>query len=251
MVNAWGIELSIAVCAGLVLATLVTPLRRAMPSWFEGLIWLGLIVSCWLAITGLQSGSPQQMTETALWGAWRVALTSIELVLAGFVGWMLDHRFAIASWFVLVAGADSLLLALLDSRRQAAAFQPRMVLGEWFELPVTRQPAPGHIAVTASPFDAINRRGAEIAVAGVAAASVWLVHMLIWTRDVVMPNVAASQAATLRKARQEYRDACAPVVTRFVHGAGSVVDFQSLLKASKPAREILDDETGRTDRLAS
>src|SRR6266581_3981751 len=105
------LEFTIAVLAGLILATLITPIKRSLPYWFETALWLGLIVACWVAITGLGAGGPRDVMESALWGAQQIMTTSIGLLFSGLAGWILEQRFAVANAVLLIIGADILVLA--------------------------------------------------------------------------------------------------------------------------------------------
>ena len=120
--------------------------------------------------------------------------TSVGLLGAGAVGWASDHRYVISEWMVLLLGCCILVLALMRSRRRALGWQPRVVLGEWFEFPIQRQLAPVAVPVTESAVDALNRRGAAAAAALGPAAATWIVNFLIWTRDVFIAGAAARQA---------------------------------------------------------
>src|SRR6058998_746443 len=127
------LEFSIIVFAGLVLATLVTPIKRALPHWYEAAVWLALIVACWLAVTNALGGRTKDLTESALWGADQIISTSLGLIGMAILGWAGDHRFALANAAAVIAAVDVLLLVLLRSWRRAMGWQPRVKLREWFE----------------------------------------------------------------------------------------------------------------------
>jgi len=232
------LELTIAVIAGLILATLITPLKRSLPYWFETALWLGLIVACWIAITGLSSGSPRDIMESALWGAQQIMTTSIGLLLGGLAGWIAEQRFVIANIVLLLIGADILILALLFSRRNSRGWEPQVRLNDWFEYPAQLKPAHATAAVIESPFEGINRRGVVVAGELGAASATWLTNFLIWTRDVFMPNVAARQAEALAASRahaleleakaREWRAAHAPAISELAKRTVEVVDIQAI-----------------------
>src|SRR5258706_8200664 len=188
------LEFTIAVLAGLILATLISPLKRALPYWFEAALWLALIVACWIAITGMGAGSPRDIMESAVWGAQQIVTTSIGLLFSGLAGWIVEQRFGFANAALLIVGADILVLALLVSRRNSRGWQPRIRLHDWFEYPAELKTARATAIATGSPFEGINRSGAAAASALGAASATWFTHFLIWSRDVLMPNVAARQA---------------------------------------------------------
>lgn len=189
-------QFSVAAFAGMALATMVPPVRRSVPRWMEAFIWLGLIVTCWLAITKVQHTNTRFLTESVAWGANQIVNASVGLVIGDVRSWLSDYRFVIANGVVTLVGADVLLLALLHSHRKGVGWQPRILLGEWFEVPLHRAPA---LALVPVPYalDEWNRR-AERATAMLGAAILpALVQMLVWARDV--PDRAARGDAKLAK----------------------------------------------------
>lgn len=178
------LQFSVAAFAGMALAMMVPAVRRSVPRWMEAFIWLGLIVTCWLAITSLQHTNTRFLTESMAWGANQIVNSSVGLVIGGVRSWISDHRFVIANGLVTLVGADILLLALLQSHRKGVGWQPRILLGEWIEVPLMRAPAPAHVPVPYA-LDEWNRR-AERATAMLGTAILaGLIHMLVWTRDVL------------------------------------------------------------------
>lgn len=187
------LQFSVALFASMALAMIVPPIRRSVPRWTEAFIWLGLIVTCWLAITHLQHTSTRLLTESVAWGANQIVNTSIGLMIGGVLGWISDHRFVIANAVVTLVGADILLLALLRSHRRGVGWQPRILLGEWIEVPLYRAPVPAPVPVPYA-LDEWNRR-AERATAMLGAAILaGLVQLMIWTRDVVIPRARVRPA---------------------------------------------------------
>src|SRR5437879_3775734 len=193
MGNTTMLQFSLALFAGMAAAMVVPPVRRSVPRWMEASIWLGLVVTCWLAITNIEQVSTRKLTESAAWGADQIVNTSIGLVFSGMLGWVADHRFLIANAVVLTVGANILVLVLIRSHRKSLGWQPRVRLGEWIELPVQRAPAP--VAVPA-PYAVPewNRRAEHATATLVAAFLTWFVQMLIWTRDVVIPQASVRRA---------------------------------------------------------
>ena len=112
------LQFSVAAFAGMALAMIVPPVRRSVPRWMEAFIWLGLIVTCWLAITNVQHTNTRFLTESIAWGANQIVNTSVGLMIGGIFSWISDHRFVIANALVTLVGADILLLALLRSHRE-------------------------------------------------------------------------------------------------------------------------------------
>jgi hypothetical protein len=233
------LELTIAVLAGLILASLVTPLRRSLPYWFEAALWLGLIVACWIAITDLASGSPRDTLESAVWGTQQVFTTSIGLLFSGLAGWIVEQRFAFANAVLLIVGADILVLALLFSRRNSKGWQPEVHLQEWFEFPRELKPANATVVAVESPFAGINRSGAAAASAAGAGAATWFTHFLIWTRDVFMPRLGTELESKARELRE-------------THGPAIIQVLRTSTQPPAGPRQIEEEEDARdSKRLAS
>src|SRR5207245_177359 len=94
-------------------------------------------------------------------------------MLAAFFAWMAEHRYVIANAVVTLAGADILAIAIVWSYRRAQEEQPRIMLGDWFEVPLQRTPATDRVAVPYA-LDELNRRAERAAVKLGAAARRWL-----------------------------------------------------------------------------
>jgi hypothetical protein len=209
------LELSVALFAGMAAAMIVSPVRRSVPRWMEVLIWLGLIVACWLVVTHLKEAKVRFLTESAAWGAGQIVNTSIGLMVAGLLAWMSENRFVIANAVVMLTGADVLLLAMLRSRRQAEERQPRILLGEWIEFPLHRTPAAAPVAVPYA-VDEWNRRAERAAAMLGAAFLTWFTHLLIWTRDVVIPQARARQAQVVAAGRVQLAARLEPLRERAI-----------------------------------
>ena len=175
-------ELLIALFAGMVAIVI---LRRNTPRPVEILLWVGLIWACVLGVTGLHDKQARDLTSAAFWGATQMIGSIATMAMLGVKQWMIDNRFILADWAVLVAGADLLLLAYLTSRRRSTGWQPQVRLRDWMELPRVAQPAP----VTVSAVDEINQRFNVWAPVAAAAALTWTTLFLIWTGDVAAPTV--------------------------------------------------------------
>jgi hypothetical protein len=200
MGNTTILQFSLALFAGMAAAMTVPSVRRSVPRWLEAAIWLGLVVTCWLVITNVQQVSTRKLTESAAWGADQIVNTSIGLLFAQLLVWASEHRFAIANAVVLITGADILALILIRSHRKAMEWQPRIRLGEWIELPLHRAPPPLLVRVPYA-MDGWNRRAEHAAAMLAAAFLTWLVRMLIWTRDVVIPQARERQAQAMAAGR--------------------------------------------------
>jgi len=198
MATSMDLPLSVALCAGTAAAMLVSPVRRSVPRWIEALIWIALLVACWLAVANVKEGHVRYLTESVAWGIDQILRTSFGLLLSGLVAWMSDHRYSIADAVVMLLGADIMLLALLRTRRQAEALEPRILLGDWIEYPLRREPARVEVPYAMEEW---NRRAEHAAAMLGAAFLTWLVNLMIWSRDVVMPRAQARQARVLAAGR--------------------------------------------------
>jgi len=182
------LQFSIALFTGMVAATLVPPVRKSIPRPIEVVLWVVFVIVCLIAVTNIANPKVRELTASAFWGVDQVINTLAGLMGAGVVGWIVDHRFTIATCAVVVLAVDVLALAMVRSDRQARAWQPQVRLGEWMELP-RRSIAPEPVVVPYA-LDELNRKwAAAFAVAG-AALLAWLVNLSIWARDVVLPRQA-------------------------------------------------------------
>lgn len=152
------LQFCIALFTGMVAATFVPPIRKSIPRLVEVGMWLALIAVCTLGVLSVSDASVRELSASALWGVNQVINTIAGLLLSGAGGWVSDHRFDLASWLVIVAGADIFTLMLLRSLREAALWRPRIRLREWVELPMPLPLAPAAEPVRADPLAAFNRR---------------------------------------------------------------------------------------------
>ena len=154
------LQFSIALFTGMVAATFVPPVRKSIPRLVEIGMWIALITVCALGVLSVTDPNARELSVSALWGAAQVINTVAGLLLGGVGAWTFDHRFVIATWLVIVAGADLFALMLLRALRLAAPWRPRVRLGEWMELPVSVPLAPARQLVLSDPLAGINRRRA-------------------------------------------------------------------------------------------
>jgi hypothetical protein len=212
------LQFSIALFTGMVAATFVPPVRRAIPRPVEIGLWVALITACVVGVTSITDPSARELSASAAWGADQIFNTTVGLLLGGVGMWISDHRFPIASWLVILAGADIFALIFLSSMRTGRQWQPRVRLGEWMELPLP-EPEPvlaRRRLVVTDPLADINRRLAAVtAVAGTALLAS-LVEVSIWFRDVMVPGhtralarVAAAGRVQSRAGLDSLRDATA------------------------------------------
>lgn len=196
-------EVSIALCTGMVAATLVPPVRKAIPRPIEMGMWAALVVACFIGVLNMTNPNARELTASAFWGVDRVINTLVGLLGAGVLSWLAEHRFAIATWVMFIFLADIVALAVLHSYRQRYGWQPRVRLGECMELPRLAE-AQQPIAVPHALDDLNRRLAAATAVAG-AAFLTSLINFLIWMRDVMLPSQAERLAKATAAGRIESR----------------------------------------------
>ena len=207
------LQFSIALFTGMVASTFIPPVRRSIPRYVEVGMWIGLVTVCVLGVLSVTDKNARELTSSAAWGADQIVNTTVGLLGAGVVAWISEHRFAIATTVVILAGLDILVLALLRSLHRSARYQPRVRLRDWMELPLaSHQP----VAARTSAFEGLNRRVTAVLAFGVATGVRSLLGLAVWARDVVMPSGArqvaraASAGRVQSKARLEsMRDAAA------------------------------------------
>src|SRR5579859_4413530 len=194
------LQFSIALLTGMVAATLLPPVRRAIPKPLEVALWIGLVFVCSVGILGITDPRARELTSSAVWGVDQIVNTAAGLMVGGVAGWLYDNRFAIATWLALIAGMDMLVLALIRSRRKAQGWQPRVHLGEWLEMPSPAMPSARPVA-SADPVAELNRRLA----ASTAGASRRLARsaegFASWMRQTVMPRGAQRLAQATEVSR--------------------------------------------------
>ena len=188
----------------MVAATLVPPVRKSIPRPIEMVFWVALVVVCVIGVISITNPKAREVTQSAFWGVDQVITTLVGLLGAGIVSWMADHRFTIASVVVVVFAIDILVLAMMRTYRQARAWEPRVRLGEWMELPRVFPAAPQPVVVPYA-LDDLNRKwAAAFAVVG-ATLLAWLVNFSIWARDVLLPRQAERLAHVATVGRVESR----------------------------------------------
>ena len=201
------LQFSIALFTGMVAATFVPPVRRAIPRPIEICLWIAFVTVCVLGVATLNDPNARELSTSAVWGADQIINTSVGLMLGGIAGWISDHRFPIASWLVILAGADILALMLLTSMRSRQQWQPRVRLGEWMEIPVARpQPAYAGPQPARERFERANRRVAAWSAIGATMALAKTVAVSLWLRDVIVPRQAERFARAAAAGRVESRE---------------------------------------------
>ena len=184
------LQFSIALFTGMVAATFVPPVRRSIPKAVEVFLWIALVTACVLGVMSVTNPNARELTSSAVWGADQIVSTLIGLMFGGVGIWIAEHRFSIASWMVITAGVDIFALMLIGSMRRGRAWQPRVRLREWMELPVAA-PAPARNGVVVmDPIVDLNRRVAAGLAIAAAAALTRMLDAAIWFRDVMLPRQA-------------------------------------------------------------
>ncbi|HXB03477.1 MAG TPA: hypothetical protein VNY77_01265 [Candidatus Angelobacter sp.] len=198
------LQFSIALFTGMVAATLVPSVRRVVPRPVETILWVALVVVCVIGVLSIANPRARELTASAFWGVDQILLTLTGLMGAAVTGWLTENRFTLGSALLVAGGVDIMALAMLRSYRKGRAWQPRVRLYEWMELP--RLPIPAAEPVAASyAVDELSRRwAAAMAVAGTALLA-WLVNFLIWARDVLLPQQAARLARATAVGQVESR----------------------------------------------
>lgn len=167
-------------------------------------MWIGLVTVCVMGIVSVTDPHARELTTSAAWGADQVINTMAGLMGAGIVGWISDHRFAIATLVLILAALDMLMLACLRSIRLAARQRPRVRLREWMELPL---PALTPVAVT-PPLYRVERMNRRLGVAVAFAAATVLgstASFALWARDVVLPGQSRRLAHAAEAGRVQSR----------------------------------------------
>jgi hypothetical protein len=190
------LQFSIALFTGMVAATFVPPVRRVIPRPVEICLWVAFVTACVLGVASISDPNARELSTSAMWGADQIINTTVGLMLGGVGSWISDHRFAIAGWLVIIAGADIFALMLLGSLRSGQQWQPRVRLREWMEIPIpASEPVlASRRQVAADPFAGANRRIAAWAAIGATAALAKTVELALWVRDVIVPRHAGRPA---------------------------------------------------------
>src|SRR5438477_1055434 len=186
----------------MVAATFVPPVRRSLPKSVEVFLWIALVTACGLGVMSITDPNARELSASAAWAADQIVGTLIGLIFGGVGAWVSEHRFSIASWMIVIAGADILALMFIGSWRNSRAWQPRVRLREWMELPVPA-PAPARSVVVTDSIADLNRRLAAAAAVVGASALTKMLDASIWFRDVILPREARRVARAAEVGRVE------------------------------------------------
>src|SRR4051812_1923876 len=132
------LQFAIALCTGMVAATFIPPVRKAIPRPVEVVMWVALIVVCTVGLLSVSNTNARNLTTSVLWGADHVINTIAGLIFGSVVSWIYDHRFPIATWHVLPAGAGLFALVPGSSVRKARPCRPRVRGGGGLGVPGPR-----------------------------------------------------------------------------------------------------------------
>jgi len=239
MTDAMLSEFLIALFAGMVAVAIM---RKNTPRPIEILLWVGLIWVCVLGVTGIHDKQARDLTSATVWGTTQMVGSVATMAVLGVKQWMIDNRFILADWAVLIAGADLLALAYLTSRRKSAGWQPQVRLRDWMELPGFGEPQPAHVTVSA--VDEINHRFNVWAPVAAAAALTWTTLFLIWSGDVAAPTVGrrirkvavSANGARRRVAKTDWRRVVEKAGTEPRRLTEQVVDIADLSRRATVMR---------------
>jgi len=237
------LQFSIALFTGMVAATFVPPVRRAIPRPVEICLWIAFVTACVLGVASINDPNARELSTSAVWAADQIISTSAGLVLGGVGSWISDHRFAIASWLVIIAGADIFALMLIGSLRSAQPWQPRVRLGEWMEIPI---PAPEPaVARRQDPLAGANRRVAAWSAIAATAALAKMVDVSLWVRDTMIPRQAGRLGHAVDVSRVQSR-----ARLEGLRDASAQLQFAARSWYEAAGEPVLNDLASRTAKAA-
>ena len=241
------LQFSIALFTGMVAATFVPAVRRAIPRPVEICLWVAFVTACVLGVASISDPNARELSTSAMWGADQIINTTVGLMLGGVGSWISDHRFAIASWLGIIAGADIFALMFLGSLRSAQQWQPRVRLREWMEIPIpASEPLPAsRRLVAADPFAGASRRIAAWAAIGATAALAKTVELSLWVRDVMVPRHAGRLADASAVGRVQSRARLESLRDATAH-----LQFAARSWYAAAGEPVINDLTSRTARAA-
>jgi hypothetical protein len=155
------LELAAALLTGAAAITLIPHRRNLIGATVESVVWVAFVLASGLCIATFGDPRIQEATASVAWGALALARIQVAFVMDIVGAWTVAHRFMIANWVAIAAGADVLVLVFIRTTRAARQSAPRAHLGEWFELP--RRVVRPAVVPAADPLAAIDRRLAAAA----------------------------------------------------------------------------------------
>lgn len=198
------LQFSIALFTGMVASTFVPPVRRAIPRPAEVGLWAGFITACVVGVINVTDPRARELTSSAVWGMDQLVNNMASGVVGGLAGAVSANRLAIAVCIVVLTSVDLLALVLLRAHRKSQAWQPRVRLIEWMELP-TLTPLTAPAQTGPHTVRRLSRRVAAGTALGGAAVLASLVDVSIWMRSVLLPREAARLVRTAQSGRTESR----------------------------------------------
>ena len=199
------LQFSIALFMGMIAATFVPPVRKSIPRPVEIILWIAFVTVCLVGVISITDPNARELSASAAWGAEQVINTTVALMLGGVGAWFFEHRFTVASWLVILAGADIFALMFIGSWRSAQAWRPRVRLRDWMELPVPARDRAGRELVAADPLTHVNRRVAAAAALAGATVLTKMVGLTMWCREVLVPRHSRRLAHAAAVGRIESR----------------------------------------------
>jgi hypothetical protein len=199
------LQFSIALFTGMVASTFIPPVRRAIPRPAEIGLWAAFITACVLGVINITDPRARELTWSAVWGIDQLINNLAAGLVGALAGAVSANRVAIAVCIVLLISVDLLALVVLRAHRKTRAWQPRVRLIEWMELPALT-PAPPPAQTAPQTLRRVSRRLVALAAVGGAAILASLVRFFIWMRNVVLPREAARLARVGQTGRAESRN---------------------------------------------
>ncbi len=225
------LQFSIALFTGMVAATFVPPVRKAIPRPAEVVLWVALITACVLGVMSVTDQNARDLSIASAWAAEQVVNTIFGLLLGGVGSWIYEHRFVIASWLIIVAGADALALMLVRSMRIATPWAPRVRLGEWMELPLSEPPVPVR-QPAADPLVGVNRSLAAATAVVATAALARTLTFSVWLRGAIQTH-----GTRMRRDRLDARSRLASLRDATAHLSAATWTARAAGRGLKPAAE--------------
>ncbi|HSP09981.1 MAG TPA: hypothetical protein VLU92_10340 [Candidatus Dormibacteraeota bacterium] len=192
------LQFSIALFTGVVASTFVPPVRRAIPRPVEIGLWVAFATVCVLGVINVTDPNARELTTSVVWGTEQLINNMASGLVGGIAGAISVNRYAVAISIVLLGAIDVLALVLLRSYRTTRAWQPRVRLIEWMELPVA---APALAPAASNAIDRFNRRVAAAMAVAATTVLASLIRSPVWARSVLLPREASRFAIAAQAGR--------------------------------------------------
>ena len=214
-------------------------LRRGTSRPIELVLWIGLIWVCVLGVTSTHNAQARQLTQATVWGSTQIMGTLAGLLGQGFTGWLGQNRVAVADWVVLIFGLDLLAIVLLRTHRSSAAWQPRVRLRDWMEMPRPSKTPVTAMAPATSGVDELNERFNRWAPVATAGALTRTTLFLLWCVEVLMPATGRrlrEGALAANGARRRVASAGWPGMLAEPRRLSEVIDIDTLARRTASFR---------------